>query len=204
VTADRRLRIGGWAALLVAILLPFQLIVLFLAAHDPRPFATSPYLLVEAVRIAAVLVAVIGLDRLYRSIAPGAARFALAAGAIGASIGIVADAATIAGVGGRASGSIETVVFLLANVLVGAWFFVGGGILMREGGGLLRIGWTAELGGLGTILTAVAIATGFGGPIGSGSSWIDWFHLLGLFVVVYLVRVWRYVVGGRLPGPGIL
>ena len=28
--------------------------------------------------------------------------------------------------------------------------------------------------------------------------------LIGLFVVVYLVRVWSYVVRGRLPGPGIL
>jgi hypothetical protein len=204
VTADRRLRIGGWAALLVAILAPLQLVALFLSAHDADPFAATPYLLVETLRVGAILVAVIGLDALYRSIAPGVARFALVAGGLGASIGLIADAVTVGGVTADSLGTLDTVLFLAANVLIGVWFFAGGGILMREGGGLVRVGWTAELGGLGVIVTALAIATDFGGPIGSGSSWIDWFHLLGLFVVVYLVRIWRYVVGGKLPGPGIL
>jgi hypothetical protein len=55
------------------------------------------------------------------------------------------------------------------------------------------------------ILTALAIAIPFAGPIGvTGTSLNDWYRILGLFVVVYLVRIWRYVVGGRLPGPGIL
>jgi hypothetical protein len=204
VTADRRLRIGGWAALLVAILAPLQLVVLFVVAHEAQPFAATPYLLIETLRIGAILVAVVGLDGLYRSIAPGVARFALAAGCLGASVGLVADAVTFGGVAGGSLGALDTILFLAANILIGVWLFVGGGILMRRGGAFARLGWTAELGGLGAILTALAIATDFGGPIGSGSSWIDWFHLLGLFVVVYLVRIWRYVVGGKLPGPGIL
>ena len=63
----------------------------------------------------------------------------------------------------------------------------------------------AELGGLGQIVAGVLVAVGghrppavtvCPGSAGSGS--------VGLFVVVYLVRVWLYVVRGRLPGPGIL
>jgi hypothetical protein len=75
---------------------------------------------------------------------------------------------------------------------------------MTAGRQLARVGWAAGLGGLGSILAAVAIAVPFGGPVGTGTSWLDWFLLAGLFVVVYLVRVWAYVVLGRLPGPGIV
>lgn len=201
MTADRRLQIGGWAALLVAALAPLQVIALFLEASAPDPFATLPYLLVEVARVSVLLVAVLGLDRLYRPIAPDAARTASTVGVLGAVVGIVADLTLIVGV---ALEPMTTIALLGANVLVGGWFLLGGGILMREGGGLLRVGWTAELGGVGVIVTALAIAAGFGGPVGTGRSWIDWFHLLSLFVVIYLVRVWSYVVRGRLPGPGIL
>jgi hypothetical protein len=34
VTSDRRLRVGGWAALLVAAIVPLQLVVVFLNAGD--------------------------------------------------------------------------------------------------------------------------------------------------------------------------
>ena len=51
----------------------------------------------------------------------------------------------------------------------------------------------------------IAIAIPFAGPIGeTGTSLNDWYRILGLFVIVYLIRIWSYVVRGRLPGPGIL
>ena len=202
MTSDRRLRIGGWAALLVALFVPLQFVLLFLGSRDPNPFSTTPYLVVETARIVAAFVAVVGLDGLFRSIAPGPARFVLAVGSVAGVIGLASAGATFAGL---PTGAIDTVLFLAANVLLGAWFLGSGGILMREGGGLARVGWTAELGGLGMILTAFAIAVPFGGVVGvTGTSIVDWFHILGLFVVIYLVRIWRYVVGGKLPGPGIL
>ncbi len=80
MTSDRRLRIGGWAALLVAVLVPVQFVALFVAAPAPDPFNGVLYLAVEAVRVAATLVAVLGLDVLFRRIAPGPARLAQAAG----------------------------------------------------------------------------------------------------------------------------
>jgi hypothetical protein len=201
VTADRRLRIGGWAALLVAIVSPLRVVVLFLQAHEPDPFSTSAYVVVETVGLLALLVAVIFLDRLYRPIAQELAPIALAIGAVGAALAAASD---LAGLAGIRDDIINTILFVVCNVLIGVWFLIGGVILMSEGGALARIGWTAELGGLGTILTALALAVGFGGPLGTGSSFIDWFLLLSLFVVIYLVRIWRYVVGGQLPGPGIL
>ena len=202
MTADRRLQVGGWAALLVAVFVPLQLVVVFLGAREPDPFDTTPYRLVETARICAALVAIVGLDRLFRSISPRPARFVLAAGVIGATIGIGAELATIVGI---RLAAIDTPLFLLTNLLIAGWFIGGGGILMREGGGLARVGWTSQLGGLGGILTAVAVAVPFAGAAGvTGHSLIDWYQILGLFVVVYLVRIWRYVVGGRLPGPGVL
>jgi hypothetical protein len=201
VTADRRLRIGGWAALLVAVLSPVRVVVLFIVAHERDPFGSSPYIVVEVLGLLALLVAIVCLDRLYRPLAPGLAPRALVIGAVGAGIAVSSELIFMTGL---TFGVFDVLLFVVANVLIGSWFILGGGILMREGGAMARIGWTAELGGLGTILTALALAVGFGGPLGTGTSFIDWFLLLSLFVVVYLVRVWSYVVRGKLPGPGIV
>jgi hypothetical protein len=201
-TSDRRLRIGGWAALLVAVLAPVQLVALFVGAREPDPFTTGPVLLLGAVRIAAAMTAIVGLDVLFRSIAPDPARLILRLGVTGATVALALDLLAMAGV--AIAGAADTALGLVANALLGVWFIGGGAILMSRGNGLARVGWTAELGGAGTIVGAILIAFPFGGSIGTGQSWIDWFLLLGLFVVVYLVRVWQYVVRGRLPGPGIL
>jgi hypothetical protein len=202
VTPDRRLRVGGWAALLTAVLVPVEFVVLFAVAGDPDPLGTPPLVVVETLRIITALVAMIGLDRLFRSSSPGAAPVVLVVGCAGAVIGILGGAAELVGIDTPA---LDIPIVLAANVLVGAWFIGGGAILMRAGGGLARIGWTAELGGLGMILSGIAIAIPYAGPIGmTGTSLNDWYRILGLFVIVYLVRIWRYVVGGRLPGPGIL
>jgi hypothetical protein len=202
VTPDRRLRVGGWAALLTAVLVPVEFVVLFAVAGDPDPLGTPAFVVVETLRIITALVAMVGLDRLFRSISPGAAPVVLVVGCAGAVIGILGGAAELVGIDTPA---LDIPIVLAANVLVGAWFIGGGAILMRAGGGLARIGWTAELGGLGMILSGIAIAIPYAGPIGmTGTSLNDWYRILGLFVIVYLVRIWRYVVGGRLPGPGIL
>ena len=202
MTPDRRLRVGGWAALLTAVLVPVEFVVLFAAAHDPDPLGTPAFVVVETLRIITALLAMIGLDRLFRSISPGAAPIVLLVGCVGAIIGILGGGAELVGIDTPA---LDIPIVLAANVLVGAWFIGGGAILMRAGGGLARIGWTAELGGLGMILSGIAIAVPYAGPIGvTGTSLNDWYRILGLFVIVYLVRIWRYVVGGRLPGPGIL
>jgi hypothetical protein len=202
VTPDPRLRVGGWAALLTAVLVPIEFVVLFAAARDPDPLGTPAFVVVETLRIVAALVAMVGLDRLFRSISPGAAPVVLVVGCAGGVIGILGGAAALVGID---TAALDIPIVLTTNVLVGAWFIGGGAILMRSGGGLARIGWTAELGGLGMILSGLAIAIPFAGPIGvTGTSLNDWYRILGLFVIVYLVRIWRYVVGGRLPGPGIL
>jgi hypothetical protein len=201
VTGDRRLRIGGWAALLVAILAPIEVAVLFASAGLADPYASPAVVTVEIARLTALLAAVFGLDRLFRSLAPGAAPTLRVAGVVAATGVIVVDAVELAGFD---TGVVGVLVTLAASALIGAWYIGGGAVLMREGGGLARIGWSAELGGLGVILSAITIAIGLAGPVGAGMTWTEWFTVLSLFVVVYLVRVWRYVVGGRLPGPGIL
>ncbi|HLO35858.1 MAG TPA: hypothetical protein VK194_07240 [Candidatus Deferrimicrobium sp.] len=211
MTADRRLRIGGWAALLVAILTPLQLAAFFLWPGTGEPAAIAALVAVSGLRIVATLVAVVGLDRLFRSIAPVPAQWILSIGVVGSALLLAVSASDLAGTGlavaghGSVDPGLGTWLGLLASVLVGVWFVGGGAILMAAGGDIARIGWSAELGGAGAILTAVAIATRFGGSVGvTGTSLRDWFHLLGLFVVIYLIRTWRFVVGGRLPGPGIL
>ena len=206
MTADRRLRIGGWAALLVAIVAPLRIVALWIAAGAAGttivadPWATQPYLLVDFVRMLAVFVAIVGLDGLFRSFEPPAARTLLIVGGIGAGFGLAADVAIAAGL--RPS-ILETLLALAGEILIANWFIGGGLVLIRAGRQWARIGWTACLGGIGLILTALSAAVGFGGEVGvTGTSLIDWFLLIGLFVVIYLVRVWRFVVGGRMPGPG--
>ncbi len=208
MTADRRLRIGGWAALLVAVVAPLRIVALWIAAGAAGPdgaadpWATQPYLFVDVLRIVAVLVAIVGLDGLFRSFEPPAARTLLIVGAIGAGLGLAADVAVVAGL--RPS-ILETVLALAADVLIANWFIGGGLVLIRAGRQWARIGWTACIGGIGLILAALSAAVGFGGPVGvTGTSLIDWFLLIGLFVVIYLVRVWRFVIGGRMPGPGLV
>ncbi|MEO5940947.1 MAG: hypothetical protein ABIZ72_08160 [Candidatus Limnocylindrales bacterium] len=201
MTADRRLRIGGWAALLVAIVAPIEVAVAFLTADRPGSLDLDALSAVEIVRFGALLVAVVGLDPLFRSLAPDLARPVRFVGAVAALALIATD---VVGLAVGDLGAAGMLLNLVGSVLVGIWFIGSGAIVMSRGGAFARIGWTAELGGLGMILAGVASALRISGPTGGGMTWIEWFEVLGLFVVVYLVRVWSYVVRGRLPGPGIL
>jgi len=202
VTADRRLRIGGWAALATAIIAPLELALIFVESGGTRRPGPSLYLVTDVSRFACLLAAVAGLDALFRRIAPRGANVVVIAGSIGAGLGIVAGVALLAGIDAPV---VQTIAVLLASLLAAVWFVGGGGILMHAGGGLARIGWPAQLGGLGLVLAATFVALSISGPGGtSGPSLLNWFQLVGLFVIVYLVRIWFYVVRGRLPGPGVL
>jgi hypothetical protein len=192
VTADRRLRTGGWAALLAALASPLRVVALWFAAGSstsfasPDPWSSPLFLWVDLARVAALLVAIGGLDAFFRRFEAATAPRLLALGGVGAGLALVADAAVLAGL---PRGGLAIILGLVGEILIAAWFLGGGLVLLRAGRQWARIGWTACLGG-GVGVTGTAL--------------IDWFLLLGLFVIVYLVRVWRYVVGGRLPGPGIL
>lgn len=202
MTADRRLRFGGWAALATAVIAPIELVLVYVVASDALRRSSSIYGLLDATRLTCLLVAVIGLDALFRPIAPRGARLVVIAGSVGATTGIVVNAAGLAGVDAPVALAPG---LLAASVLVGTWFIGGGALLMRAGGAFARIGWPAELGGLGLILAAILVALAVQGPGGTtGPSLLNWFQLLSLFGIVYLVRIWFYVVRGRLPGPGIV
>ena len=201
MNVNGRLGVGAWAALVVAILAPLQVAATFLAARDTDPLGSPSVQALGAARVVAILVAVIGLHRLFTSVAPLPARVVLCCGIAGAAGILGLDAFHSVGLH---VGTLDTMLALVATTLIGVWVMGGGAILMLAGRDLARVGWPAQLAGLGTIAAGFAIATRFGGPVGTGTSSIDWFLLLSLFVIVYLVRIWRYVVGGRLPGPGIL
>ena len=202
MTADRRLRIGGWAALATAVIAPIELVLVYVVAGDALRRGSSLYGLIDVSRLTCLLVAVIGLDALFRPIAPRGARIVVIAGSVGAAIGVIVSAAALASVDAP---TVLATAFLIASALLGVWFIGGGGILMHAGGAFVRIGWPAQLGGLGLVLAAILIALEIQGPGGAtGPSLLNWFQLLSLFAVVYLVRIWFYVVRGRLPGPGIL
>jgi hypothetical protein len=209
VTADRRLQVGGWAALFVAILLPFQFIAVRIWPITSEPSVVAGLVTLSSLASLATLGAAIGLHGVVRSIAPGQASRVLAFAIVGAGLdlGLVAGSWVVAGDRpGSGSGAIVGLE-LVADILVGLWFFVGGAVVMAGDRDLARIGWSGMIGGAAMILATFAVATRFGGSTAGGPDELpirDWFHLLGLFVVLYLVRIWRYVVGGRLPAPGIL
>jgi hypothetical protein len=214
VTADRRLQAGGWAALLVAILLPLDFVAARVWPVTSEPAVAAGLVALASLASLATLVAAIGLDGIFRSIAPGQASRVLAVGLVGAVLWLglfvgswVSVLADVAGAGSGPSVGAIGWLLPLANVLVALWFFLGGAIVMAGGGGLARIGWSGMVGGGAMILASVSSALGLGGATGGAPDELpirDWFHLIGLFVVLYLIRTWRYVVGGRLPAPGIL
>ena len=201
MTADRRLRIGAWAALFVAILAPIELIAAGLTADPRRGLNLTAASVVEIVRFVALLVAVMGLAPLFASLAPRWASLVGIVGIVAAILLIATDAVDVAGVD---LGPAVAMLSLAGSALIGAWFIGSGAIFMRQGGDLARVGWTAQLGGLGNVLTALALALGASLPNGGSPSWIGWFRILGLFVIVYLIRVWNYVVRGKLPSAGII
>jgi hypothetical protein len=213
VTADRRLQAGGWAALLVAILAPLQFVVVRVWPGTTQTAFVVGLLALEFALDLGLLVAAIGLDGLFRPIAPVQASRVRAAGIVGAALALglmVGDwIAVLAAMVGDGSGpSVVALGWLLplSSLLTGLWFFLGGTIVMA-GGGLARIGWSGMVGGGAMILATVAVGLRLGSATGGAPDELslrDWFHLIGLFVVIYLVRIWRYVVGGRLPAPGIL
>jgi hypothetical protein len=201
VPVDRRLRIGGWAALLGAILAPTRLAALFASSGEPLPFAAPAFLVLDILVLLATAGAIVGLAGLFAPLATDRwpTISAVVVGGLGLAVAI--DLLTLAG---TAQTAPVVIARLVGDALGAAWFTGAGLILMAGGRQLARVGWTATLGGLGMLVSAIAVATSFGGPVGTGRSWIDWFELVSLFVVVSLVRIWSYVVRGRLPGPGIL
>jgi hypothetical protein len=211
VTADRRLQAGGWAALLVAILLPLEFVVGHLWPIVPDRAGIVALLALSTALTLATLVAVVGLDRMFRSIDAGQATRVLVAGVAGVTLDLGLTAGSwITAVSGAGSGpSAVAIVWLglVSSVLVGLWFVLGGAIVMSGSRELARVGWSGMIGGVAIILAAVAVATRLGGSTAGAPDELslrDWFQLIGLFVVLYLIRTWRYVVGGRLPAPGIL
>jgi hypothetical protein len=210
VTADRRLQAGGWAALLVAILLPLEFVVGHLWPFVPDRTGVLALLALSTAATLATLVAVIGLDRLFRSIAADQAARVRVVGVAGVALDLGLSAASWFTVFSGGSGPSAVVISwlgLLSSVLVGLWFVLGGAVVMAASRELARIGWSGMIGGVAIILAAVAVATRFGASTAGGADELslrDWFQLVGLFVVLYLIRTWRYVVGGRLPAPGIL
>ena len=213
MTADRRLQVGGWAALLIAVLLPLEFVAVRILPVGLDGAVNVGVLTLSSTRLLATLVAVIGLDGWLRSIAPGSATRVLAVGVAGSALGIVLEVwtwfvLTVPGFAGAGFGNVlATWSAALAGILIGLWFFLGGAIVLNGGHGLARVGWPGMIGGGAMILAAVTVAMRFGTATGRGPDELslrDWFHLIGLFVVLYLIRTWRYVVGGRLPAPGIL
>jgi hypothetical protein len=211
VTADRRLQAGGWAALLVAILLPLEFIVGHVWPIVPDGAGIVALLALSTAVTLATLVAVVGLDRMFRSIEAGQATRVLVVGVAGVMLDLGLTAGSwITVLSGGGSGPNAVVIAwlgLLSSGLVGLWFVLGGAVVMAGSHELARIGWSGMIGGVAIILAAFAVATRFGGGTAGGPDELslrDWFQLIGLFVVLYLIRTWRYVVAGRLPAPGIL
>ncbi len=211
MTADQRLRIGGWAALLVAIVLPIQFVAAFVWPATSDPVVINGILVLEVLGMVATIAAVVGLDRLFGPFDQRRARRVLVIGLVGSVLSLAVLFADVTGsVAMVVGGSVPRfgpigVLIVAARILVALWFVGGGLILLSESRDMIRIGWSAVIGGAGMILSAVASAVRFGGTPGvTGTALIDWFHLIGLFVIIYLVRVWRLVVGGRLPGPGVV
>jgi hypothetical protein len=96
VTSHRRLRIGGWAALLVAIAAPIEAVVAGFTTARSGAMDLTAISVVEIMRFTVLLIAVVGLDPLFRSLAPDTARPVRIVGVVAAISLIASDVAQLA------------------------------------------------------------------------------------------------------------
>jgi hypothetical protein len=199
VNRTNRTQIGGWAALVAALAIPIKFggVIAGSGSIEER-LSSTLFVGAEMLQTVALLVAVIGLDPWFREGQPRLGHLALAAGVAGPSLAIAADGLTMLG---WLTTPIDLLIFVAVNAAIAAWFIIAGAIVAGFGGEFRRIGWVGQFGGAGTLLTTSLLAVGFA-PEGSGlQSWYVYAQLLQVFVIVFLVRLWRFAALGRLPGP---
>ena len=122
-------------------------------------------------------------------------------GAFGAAATVVGDLVVLSG---STAGSNLTWLSIVSNVAIGTWLIVAGTILGRDDA-FRRIGWMGQLGGAGTLLFVLSfIPLPIPSQSAAGPGLYDYARILGLFGIVFLVRVWRFAALGKLPGPGLI
>jgi hypothetical protein len=208
VSPARRRQIGGWAALIVALVVPLQALVLVSTSGSELNTSSLAFLAVEIVRAVALLVAAWGLHELYRSLDPRWSMAVLKTGVIASLATATLDLGLITGLIGADwidSGSGRILV-LAINVLGALWYLGAGLLLARSNLDVRRLSTAAQFGGLGGLLGSISLyLSGMSPEIGEAEqSILRYAQLLGLFVAVYLIRIWRYATAGRLPGPGLI
>lgn len=194
-----RRRIGGWAALAIALTIPLLVVGVAASRDGTDPSASTPILVVEIVRGTAIAVAAWGLDALYRQLSAQHG-IVLATGLV-AGIGIVAlDVLLLVGLLKTPMDDPFTIVL---NACLGAWY-VGSGLILAAGGPTFRrIGLTAQVGGVGTLLaTATTILLVLDVLPTVARSGLQVATLLGLFSLVFVVRIWWTVGLDRQPPGG--
>lgn len=193
------MQIGGWAALLAAVAIPLEVAAVLVAQGSIEERLASPlFVAAESVRLFGFLVAAIGLDQWLREIHSRLGSAAMIAGVTGAGLGLVTA--------GWPSSAFDTVIVVVINGAIGSWLILAGAVVGRAGGDLRRIGWVGQLGGLGMLLTIASVLLYGGVPSQrwSGPGLFDYAQVLGVFAVVFLIRIWRFAAFGRLPHPGLI
>jgi hypothetical protein len=204
VNRTNRTQIGGWAALLAAVAIPLEIAALFVATGPIGDRLMSPLVIAaEVVRILGILVAAVGLHPWLHEIDRRFANAALVAGVGGAAAGLSLDTLLLAGMPPSA---IDVVLGLAIQLAIGTWFVLAGTTVARGGAELGRIGWVGQMGGAGWLLAGASLYLPVELPSqqGGGPSLSGYAQVLAVFAVAFLVRLWRYVAFGKLPGRGLI
>ena len=204
MTRTTRIKVGGWAALIAAVAIPFEVAALLSATGPVDQRLTSPFLAAaEAVRVLGLLVAAIALSGWLHDIDPRLAPVASFAGIAGSGLALLADAAVLLDL---PSNDFAPVVFVLVNAGIGCWFILAGSIITRAGDEYRRVGSVGQLGGAGWLLASVGSLLFSQLPVeaGGGPWLVPYALILSLFGVLFLVRLWQAVALGRYPGPGVI
>jgi hypothetical protein len=190
VTADRRLGIGAWAALVAAFLGPLTTYVLILV---PRFASVSTIsLIVGSAQSIALLVTIAGIQEVLDHLASAVARAILAAGLIGGVLALLTQV-----IGLYAGPAVVLSLLAVASrVLLGVWLF-GSAIAVGRGNG----GRAASLGkaaGVGLVAYAILVEAGlFGGSADVAAP--GWWLIIGVVESAYLVLLWRFVLAAVEP-----
>jgi hypothetical protein len=197
------MKVGGWAALFAAVAPLFGIAALFVGAESlDDPLASPQFITAEAARAIGLLIASIAFAAWLQELDRPFGLVATVAGVTGTGIALVSDASSLLG---AQSSWFDLVVLIAANVAIALWLIFAGAAIGKAGGELGRVGWVGQLGGVGTLLATFGLVISGQVPIeGLDRTLIGYAGFLGLFGVIFLVRLWGFASLGRLPGAGLI
>jgi len=196
---DRAFRIGGFAALVAAAAIPVKIVATLIELKTVTAGGLPKLaLFVEAVEFGALVLVAFTLRRWMGEISRPLALLMLGAGVAGFAVGALANLVLVAGA--PMSDDLDTATSFVAAAGAAIWLLVGGTLIGRDDSQVPKLGWIGQVGGFGLLISAVEVVLPPEMQARLASGNLPLFVLLaGIFVLLYLVRLGRFMAFGHIP-----